>query len=168
METWVLELRGNLRLNGSPLDDPEYIHCIYICCGNESTKLKISHVDLEVPWKHIILGLQIKRRWADRKDTHFLLTVYQKKLCTFSYFSFISPLLDCSVRTISNHQVEFLQFQKCHVVTRLRGIVRLVLSAWKALSEEANAFRKEKRLYLQGKFAREPRLWKDWLPKLKK
>lgn len=119
METWVLELRGNLRLNRSPLDDPEYIHCIYICCGNESTKLKISHVDLEVLWKYIILGLQIKRRWADRKDTHFLLTVYQKKLFTFSIFSFISPLLICSVRTISNHQVESLQFQKCHVVTRL-------------------------------------------------
>lgn len=49
METWVLKLSGNLRLNGGHLDDPEYIHCIYICCGNESTKLKISHVDFEVP-----------------------------------------------------------------------------------------------------------------------
>lgn len=65
-----------------------YSLCLY-CCGNERTKLKIAYIELEVPWKYIVLGLQFKKQWTDRKDTHFLLTVYQKSfsLSTFSALS---------------------------------------------------------------------------------
>lgn len=134
-----------------------YSLCLY-CCGNERTKLKIAYIELEVPWKYIVLGLQFKKQWADRKDTHFLLIVYQKSfsLSTFSALShhslFVLYVLfqiiswnSCSAKNV------MLWLDLC-------GIVHLVLSAWKALSKEANTFRKEKELYLQRRFAKESRL----------
>lgn len=106
MQTWILMLNGSSKLKWGHLGDPEYEYIyrlFFCCCGNEHkisqngnfTKWKISHVELEVPWKHIVLGIQFKKYWADRKGTHFLLTEYTKKV--FHIFTFISPVLVCSI-----------------------------------------------------------------------